>query len=125
MSTARSWRIVMHARPWSVNEQVRRHWSWRSTHVRAWRQAFAVLAQHHRVPLLAACTVEVTTECAPGRRRLDAGNDYYAAKAAIDGMVDAGVLVDDDPDRLLSLTLNAPRRANRDAFVVVITEVER
>jgi hypothetical protein len=44
----------------------------------------------------------------------DTGNAYGAAKAAIDGLVDAGVLPGDGPDVIRSLTLLAPEKIGKD-----------
>jgi hypothetical protein len=43
-------------------------------------------------------------------------------KAAIDGLVDAGVLDDDDPRHLVSLTFEAVRICGRDGLELVIVE---
>lgn len=48
-----------------------------------------------------------------------------AAKAAIDGIVDAGVLPDDTPAHVLSLTFRPPVYGHPDALAVVLLEVDR
>lgn len=39
----------------------------------------------------------------------DTGNAYGSVKAAIDGLVDAGVLPGDGPNVIMRLCMNAPR----------------
>lgn len=56
-------------------------------------------------------------------RPLDAGNAIYALKAGIDGLKDAGLLVDDDLDHLVALTGKVERVHTR-AEEGVLVEVE-
>lgn len=57
----------------------------------------------------------------------DAGNCYPSVKAAIDGAIDARLVHDDDPTRLLRVTLHRPIRVasrNSQRLVVVLTVAE-
>lgn len=54
----------------------------------------------------------ITVEATPvlgDRKRQDVAACFPAVKAAIDGVTDAGVIIDDTPDYLLTLTFHAPR----------------
>ena len=47
---------------------------------------------------------------------------YPAVKAAIDGLVDAGVVPDDGPFNVMRITFRAPEIANRDGLRLRICE---
>ena len=98
-------------RPWTLNAERREHWVQARAKTREWREAFAWLALRER-RRFTACHVVVVTRMRPPVQ--DTGNAYGAAKAAIDGLVDAGVLPDDGPEVIRSLTFFAPIRAARD-----------
>lgn len=103
------WELEYESRPWLLNEErsggkrgVGGHYG-RSSLVRQWRQAFAQLAEIHRVPPLEWFTVEAIPVC-KDLRRPDVGNIFPAVKAAIDGLVDAAVVPDDTDVFLHALT---------------------
>jgi hypothetical protein len=53
--------------------------------------------------------------------RWDAGNLYPTAKAIVDGLVDAGVLVDDDNTRVIGPDMRAGDKRDKACVVVTIT----
>jgi hypothetical protein len=59
----------------------------------------AVLARHAKIPRLERARIDCVYE-PPDRRRRDAANWHDTAKPLTDGLVDAGVLDDDDSTRL-------------------------
>lgn len=67
--------------------------------VLAWREAAAEAARAAGLPRLERARV-IGQVCFLDRRRRDPGNWYPTAKAAVDGLVDAGLL-DDDSTRYL------------------------
>lgn len=115
--------VTMAAHPWSVNEQVRWHHQQRARQIRTWRQAFYMLTLQARVPRMEAAALHVRTTVAPPARLHDCGNEFYAVKAAVDGMVDAGVLADDSPQHLRSITFHAPVRGAQHAMQVMVEAV--
>lgn len=117
-----SWRLRFDERPWTSNTERRWHHHQRADAVRRWRAAFALLAREARMPSIEAVEVTVTPFLANRRGLQDVAGCYPAAKAAIDGLVDAGVLVDDTPERLRSLTFLAPIIGQGDALELVVTE---
>jgi hypothetical protein len=118
----RTWLVTHYAQPWSVNDQVTWHWATRHAHVKAWRQAFALLARQHRLPRLQRAHIGVQVVVAGTSRLPDAGNCFYAAKAAVDGLVDAFVLPGDSPRFMRSLSFDAPTRGTTHSLTIAITE---
>ncbi len=79
--------------PW-INANNRLHFMARSALTRNWRVKAAVEAINAGVPRLEKARIECELLFSDSRRR-DPGNWAPTAKAAIDGLVDAGVFVDD------------------------------
>lgn len=121
--SGRSWELVREARPLPMNAYRRLHFRARAALDLEWRQAFGWLAREAKVPRLDAVTITVGQVCR--RPPLpDVGASFPIAKAAIDGLVDARVLDDDTPDRLLALTFTAPTRGPVDLFALTVTEYQ-
>lgn len=106
-----TWSLTYESMPWSLNQERKSHWSWRAERAQEWRGAFHLLAMEAKVPALAKIAVVVSVE-GPGILQ-DVGNCYPAAKAAVDGLVDARVIPDDIPEHLVLLGFTPPRRAKR------------
>lgn len=101
--------VTHYARPWLSNDE----WSGnargiggrkgRTSLKRQWKDDFCRLALAAKVPALE--WIEVTVrQCCRDRRRPDVGGCYPAAKAAIDGLVDAGVIPNDTDEYVHQLT---------------------
>lgn len=78
--------------------------------VSEWREAFYWLALQQRVKF---AQVEVEVDIVMKRPLADTGNAYGSVKAAIDGLVDAGVLPGDGPTVIMRLCMNAPKPAGK------------
>lgn len=122
MSDDRTWVLKYEARPWLLNYERAGagggHYK-RAERVREWREAYAQLVAVERVPPLRFLHAEVLQACRD-RRIPDTGSCFPAAKAAIDGLVDAGVLPDDGPEFVRSLTFLRPRTLGYDAMILRI-----
>jgi len=111
-----------------VNANGRHHWAAKARKVRAIRTAARWQAKAARIPRLTKARI-VVEYLPPDRRRRDPANWAPSAKAAVDGLVDAGVLDDDDHTRLLGPYMElgelAPLVANRrrPRLRLLITEV--
>lgn len=118
MSENTTWRIEYPQRPWTTNgERSGNRWE-RAALVKEWRNAFHMLARQARIPELNH--IEVTVEPHQlGGRSQDVAACNPAAKAAIDGLVDAGVIPDDGPQYLKSITFLPPQKG-RNALVLLI-----
>jgi len=70
--------------------------------IKQWREAAAWATKAHRLQSFGDQLVQITAFVhKPHARRYDAGNYYPTAKAAVDGLRDAGLLVDDDNDHVI------------------------
>lgn len=123
--SGRQWVLEHFDRPTPMNEYRKGHWSDRSDHDAAWRETFGWLAKVARIPRLAHAVVTVGQGCRHGTTLPDVGACFPAAKAAIDGLVDAGVLPSDAPKHLRGLMFTAPEHTDRDQFVLIIEETNK
>lgn len=88
-----SWTLTLPiTRPLSMND--REHWAVKAKRVREVREAVATLARKEGIPQLTRMAVELHYSPRDKRRR-DAENLVATQKAAVDGLVQAGVIVDD------------------------------
>lgn len=94
-------------RPWTANSaRAAKHWSVNSTRTKAWREAFARLAAD--VGPIGPAVLVVTPYLRDRRHRQDVAACAPAAKAAIDGLVDAGVWPDDTAEWVTAVTYMPP-----------------
>lgn len=103
MTDARHWAIIHRARPISMNDYRRKHWRDQADHEREWRNAGFLLAKEAKLPKLAQVRVEAIPFGNTGPQ--DPGNCYPSVKALLDGLVDAGVIVDDTGEYVTSVTM--------------------
>jgi hypothetical protein len=118
--------LTHYSKPWTFNaERAFRHWSERSQATQEWRHAFKMLAKEARVPAMERVRIEVHHLHKPiGKRPWpDPVACAGAAKAAIDGVVDAGVLPDDNGKYLQSVEFFAPEESNKDGLVLVLEDL--
>lgn len=99
-------------RPWSLNFERRgsTHWSKTRAMTAEWREWFWVIGLQSKVKMQ---TAHLEVEVVMRHPVADTGNCYPSFKAALDGLVDAGVLPDDTPAHVLSLKFYAPRKAQK------------
>lgn len=105
----------------SLNAERSAHWRARHQLTATWRQAFKVYALTAHHPQFTA-PVLITCQPYQARNKLqDPGNCLPSLKAAVDGIVDAGVLIDDSPAYVAGLMILAPQRGP-DGLTVTIEE---
>lgn len=105
----RGWVVTVEMRPWTHNAERRMHHHERAALVRMWRDATRVLAIRAQVPRgLDRVEIEFRARYATARSLPDVTGIIPAAKAMVDGLVDAGVIADDDPAHVVSVTFLAP-----------------
>lgn len=124
----RTWTLTYGDRPWLLNAEraggargIGGHFG-RAELVATWRTAYAQLCLAEPVPPLQWIEVEAIQHCRD-RRMPDIGACFPAVKAAIDGIVDAGVIPDDNPEYLRGLTFRPPVCEGRDALVLKVSGI--
>lgn len=108
-----------------INANHRTHWAEKARRTKAWREAaYYAAAQVPRrqrtftMPVRITCTAHKTRG-----GRWDATNLAPTGKALIDGLVDAGVLEDDDNTRVIGPDMRAGEKRDRACVVVRIEAV--
>lgn len=117
------WTVELPAAFPLINANARLHWTKRSQQTRNIRTAATVCARAVSVPHLARAHV-IAEYRPPDRRKRDVHNLFPSAKAAVDGLVDAGVLADDSDTYLIGpdMRLGQPEKGGR--LVLHIHEME-
>lgn len=95
------WRIELPARTVLLTSNERLGIHERAKRIKALRNTGWAMARHHKVPRLERAHVFYVLHPDTKTRRRDPGNWAPSVKAVIDGIVDAGVLPDDNHERLL------------------------
>ncbi len=105
-----SWQVFVPCRLWTLNEEIRQHWSWRQ---RVRREVRATATVHARLVTSPPPSCPVVVVFTPQALKLnqDAGGCVTVAKPALDGLVDAGVLPDDGPTVVVAVTFLVAQRA--------------
>ena len=122
MTTLARWTLEDTERPWPAHAA--RGWPpyTRAAVGREARERWAWLAKAERIPRLQRISVEATPLRVNARSMPDVAACYPAVKAAIDGLVDAGVVPDDGPFNVIKITFRAPEVARRDGLRLLIVE---
>lgn len=98
---ARTWTITLPAGLELLSLNDRLHWRARHARAQVIKDAACVMARKAGVPLLGRARVAVEYQ-PPDRRHRDADNPVASAKAAIDGLVMARCLIDDECPRYVT-----------------------
>ena len=116
------WHLLHRARPFTPNEDRNaQHWGRRASLTKHWREAFAALAREAEIPRCDRIMVAAIHERRNRASMPDIGGCYPTVKAAIDGLVDAGVIPDDGPAYLTRLIFLAPQVSGRDGLRLVVS----
>jgi len=116
------YRLEFEQRPWTTNaERAGNRWE-RAKLTKEWREAFAWIAKSHGIPQMRWISVTVEPHQKTGRLQ-DVGACNPAVKAAIDGLVDAGIVIDDSPEYVKSLIFLPPKK-DRNSLVLYIRGAE-
>jgi len=119
----KSWSLSIEGKLFTLNTERGWHHHKRAKFVKAWRQSAYEEALKAKVPKMRALEV-IFVPCRKDRRHMaDTGGHFPVAKACIDGLVDAGVIPDDGPEYVTSLTFRAPLvDGGNDRALLVINE---
>jgi crossover junction endodeoxyribonuclease RusA len=118
--------VKVPGRPFSLNAERSKHWSDRAARVAQLRQdakycALQAMPFRRRESLFQQVDIEVFPWAKDRRYRQDVGNNYPTFKACLDGLVDAGVIMDDDDTHVHSVKFY-PHQYGVDQMVLVVTE---
>jgi hypothetical protein len=108
-------------RPLTANEHRRLTPFVRAKRDKDYRTWWSVAARVEKWPHVDAADITITPLHKDGRSPQDASSCHPAAKAAIDGLVDAGVLTDDGPAFVRSVTFLAPDICGVDGMRLTLT----
>ena len=97
----KAWRLELPPGTLLINANQNMHWRDRSKLVKAIRQTAWAIARRDKLPALQRAHIYYVIHPDTQTRRRDPGNWSPSAKAAVDGLVDAGVLPDDNKEHLL------------------------
>lgn len=123
MAEMPTWTLTYHARPMSLNVERAGNRFQRAPLVKEWRDAYRLLALESKIPPLEWIHVEARPQYRTARSLPDTAACVGSVKAAIDGLVDAGVLPDDGPELVRRVTFEAPvvdRGLHSDRLVLVV-----
>lgn len=107
-----------------LNANDRTHWARRSRLTRTWRALALAAARQAGIPCLDRAHV-VATIHKTRAGRWDPANLYPTVKAAVDGLVDAGVFEDDDHTRVIGPDMRAGEPRPEPCLVLTITAPNR
>ncbi|GAA1455225.1 hypothetical protein [Nocardiopsis tropica] len=122
--TGRTVTVALPAMPY-LNSNQRLHWATKARKTKAIRDAAAWATEALRQPPMGA--VEITAVIHPKtNRRFDPHNLQPTVKAAIDGIVDAQLIADDDSSRLVSVAFCAGEKDPSGTRIdLIVKEVAR
>ena len=117
-----SFSVEFPERPWTTNaERSSNRWE-RARKTKEWRKAFHLLASELVIPELEWCEITIEPWLSNRAGMQDTGACHPAAKAAIDGLVDSGILKDDTPDIVRSITYLSPKVGRNGLLMTVYGE---
>lgn len=119
----RTWTVELPIGVPLLNANKRQHYMAKARLTKAIRQIARNYAIREAVPALQRAHVVVEYR-PPDRRRRDVHNLYPSAKAAVDGLVDAGVLPDDSDRYLTGPDMRLGEVVKSGRLVLHITELE-
>lgn len=113
--------IELPGRPLDINAiSMNSHWQI-SKERKQWREAAAEVAKYTRVARADRPVIVHVRQICTGRLP-DAGSIFSAAKGAIDGLRDAGTLVDDSPTYVRGLWFHAAVKGPKDMVILELVE---
>lgn len=121
----KAWRLELPAETNLINANDRMHPARRAGFIKVIRRAAWAMARHHKIPGLQRAHIIYVVHPDTKERRRDPGNWSPSAKAAVDGLVDAKVLPDDDHTRLLGPDPRIGPAVKGSQLVLWITDLDQ
>lgn len=100
--------VFRDVRPKTFNELAHAHWAVVAREVKDWRDAFCWLTRKAKLPHLTRVEVHVVAHVREASKVPDVMAQAFAAKAALDGIVDAKVLSGDTPAHVVRISFETP-----------------
>ena len=119
----KTWTIEDSVRPWTANTERTWHYQKRAKVVKETRERWFLLAKQAGVPRLKKIKVAVIPLAKDRRWKPDVAACYPTVKSAIDGLVDAQVIPDDNPTHLESITFFSVNVCGREGMRLIISEI--
>ena len=120
-----SWRIALPPNTKLINANQNIHYRRKAELVKVIRNAAWTMARHSNIPALQRAHIYFVIHPDTRTSRRDPGNWAPTAKAAVDGLVDAGVLPDDDSTRLIGPDPRIGHPVKGAQFVLWITDLDQ
>lgn len=117
------WTLTDTERPWTTNSERRWHYHKRAQVVRDARARWAWRALAAGIPRLDRVVIEAQPLAMDRRWKPDVAACYPSVKAAIDGLVDARVLPDDNDRHVIGLTFLPVEIGKQNGLRLTITEI--
>lgn len=112
---------IVGRRPTTLNQERKvNRWQARATDTKWWRSEFCAAAVEGEVPWMERIHVSVYPLHKNGRSPQDCGACFPAAKAAIDGLIDAGIIDNDTPNIVVQIDFHAPVVDGEDGLRLVV-----
>jgi crossover junction endodeoxyribonuclease RusA len=122
----RTWELALPPGTLLINANQNLHWRKRAELIASIRHTAWAMARKAKLPALQRAHIfYVFHPDTKGSRRRDSGNWSPSAKAAIDGLVDAGLLPDDNHTRLLGPDPRMGPPIARSQLVLHITDLDQ
>lgn len=118
----RAWGIELPDSP-MISPNSRAHWSKRAECAQVWRTAARLLAKQAQIPTLERVAVALD-HWPKDRRRRDPDRNSLVLKWCLDGIVDAGVIADDDSSHVaeVALRVHPPRADRKPVWLLTVSE---
>lgn len=115
-------KLTIEGKLWTTNgERSAKTWVSRAAATRHWREAAYYEARRRYVGQINPAIIHIQPVQRVGKLA-DTAAHNPVAKAVIDGLVDAKVLIDDDPKHLFEIVFHAPRRGETEGMVITIIQ---
>lgn len=115
-------RIEVPGKPVLVNAISKNSYYAIARELRAWKEDVGWEVKLKRLPPAKTPVVVHIHHKSKAKRLGDAGSCFYAAKAAVDSLVQAGVLPDDSPKYVAGVFFHAPVASDYNALVIELHE---
>lgn len=114
------WEMTDVCKMWTANAERRMHHMERARQVREARDRWFWLAKEAQVPHLGRVRIRATPLKTNRRSIPDVAACYPVVKAAIDGLVDAGVVEDDTPEFVTEVCFTPPEFGKINGLRIII-----